>query len=106
MDFGIIKPLSIDLGRDSRKTGPRRESISAESVCSLCGGRERTERKKRRRKKERKKSRGRERESLSGNLSSRLTLAAITDWIKTVISTRIGRVGRACSPLLSESGIR
>lgn len=41
MDFGIIKPLSIDLGRDSRKTGPRRESISAESVCSLCGGRER-----------------------------------------------------------------
>lgn len=45
-------------------------------------------------------------ESLSGNLSSRLTLVAITDWIKTVISTRIGRVGRACSPLLSESGIR
>lgn len=35
--------------------------------------------------------------TLSCNLSSRLTLGVIADWIKTVISTRIGRVRRACS---------
>lgn len=35
--------------------------------------------------------------TLSCNLSLRLTLGVIADWIKTVISTRIGRVRRACS---------
>lgn len=35
MDFEIIKPLSIDLGRDSRKTGPRRESSTPPKVSVL-----------------------------------------------------------------------
>lgn len=35
MDFEIIKPLSIDLGRDSRKTGPRREYLRRKCLFSL-----------------------------------------------------------------------
>lgn len=107
MDFGIITSLDLGLsGGDSCKTGER---VSPPKV-SLLSPREKKEKrwKRRREKKREEEERGekRKRGSLSGNLSSRLTLVAITDWIKTVISTRIGRVGRACSPLLSESGIR
>lgn len=107
MDFGIITSLDLGLnGRDSCKTGER--VSPPKSVPSLAEGEkgETLEEEERKKREEEERGEKRKRGSLSGNLSSRLTLVAITDWIKTVISTRIGRVGRACSPLLSESGIR